>query len=42
MCANQNSTIFGAIQIDGNAKMSIDLEYDKYMDRDTNPLNEEA
>ena len=33
--------------MDGNAKMSIDLEDDNYMDdlqinRDINPLNEEA
>ena len=33
--------------MDGNAKTSIDLEDDNYMDdlkinRDTNPLNEEA
>ena len=37
----------GAIQMDGNAKMSLDLEDDNYIDglkinRDINPLNEEA
>ena len=37
----------GAIRMDGNAKTSIDLEDDNYMDdlqinRDINPLNEEA
>ena len=41
--ANENSTILGAIQIDGNAKMSIDLEDDKYgwlkINRDINPLS---
>jgi hypothetical protein len=37
----------GAIRMDGNAKTSIDLEDDNYMDdlkiiRDSNPSNEEA
>ena len=43
----KNQLFLGAIRMDGNAKTSIDLEDDNCMDdlkinRDTNPLNEEA
>ena len=43
----KNQLFLGAIRMDGNAKTSIDLEDDNYMDdlkinRDSNPLNEEA
>ena len=43
----KNQLFLGAMWMDGNAKTSIDLEDDNCMDdlkinRDTNPLNEEA